>query len=379
MRTIRSLLAAGAAALALAGIAQAQAPAAPPPGILADGAPAGFVAPALPKPDDTNAERARSQPGNNAPLWRAVRGVGGQGGYSSLPATEANVLIQSFVKYPGAPYVSAGEAWRQVRNGWIIPYGGSLFLLVLAAIALFYFARGPLGGRLRDTGRTIERFTYFERTAHLAVAATFVLLALSGLTMAFGKFFVLPVIGATLYGWLAYALKTLHNFVGPLFVVSLVVVIVGFVRDNLPQRGDLAWLVKAGGFLGGKEAPSHRFNAGEKLIYWLGAVVLGLLVAGSGLVLDMLLPNLAYTRAQMQVWHMVHAVAAMLMMTLFLGHIYLGTIGMKGAFAGMRSGRVDEAWAQEHHELWFNDIRAGKIPAERTQAPAPQVAGTART
>jgi len=377
MRTIRSLLVACSAALALAGIAFAQAPAAPASGAAPSGAPAGFVAPALPRPDETNAERARSQPGNNAPFWRSVRGVDGQKGYSSLPATEAGVLIQSFVKYPGAPYLSAGEAWRQVRNRWIIPYGGSLFVLVLAAILLFFFARGPLGGRVPDTGRTIERFSTFERAAHLLVAATFTLLALSGLVMAFGKFILLPVTGATLFGWLSFALKTLHNVVGPLFIVSLMVVILGFVRDNLPRRGDLTWLSKAGGLLSGQEVPSHRFNAGEKIIFWGGAVVLGLLVSGSGLVLDMLLPDLAYTRAQMQVWHMVHAISALLMMTLFLGHIYLGTIGMKGAYAGMRSGRVDEAWAREHHALWLEDIQAGKLPSTPS-ATTTQVGPAAR-
>ena len=117
------------------------------------------------------------------------------------------------------------------------------------------------------------------------------------------------------------------------------------------------------------EVPSHRFNAGEKVMFWGGVFTLGLVVVCSGLVLDKLVPGLGETRGQMQITHMVHAVAALLMMAMFLGHIYLGTIGMNGAFRAMRTGTVDEAWAKEHHELWYDDIKAGKIPAQRS-APA---------
>jgi formate dehydrogenase subunit gamma len=345
------------------------------------GPPAGWVAPAEPQADESNAARAKTQPGNNAPFWRAVRESGNQAGISSLPGAEKGVLVQPFVQYPGSRLTSAGEAWREVRNRWIIPYGGALLLIVLGALALFYWRKGPLGGHLADTGRTVERFTPFERSAHWANAGAFVLLAVSGVVMAFGKSFLLPVLGGTLFGWLAYALKNVHNFVGPLFAVSLVIVFVTFVRDNLPRKGDLNWLLKGGGLLGGAEVPSHRFNAGEKLVFWGGVFALGLVVVGSGLVLDQLVPGLGDTRGQMQVAHMVHAVATVLMMAMFLGHIYIGSIGMKDGARSMRTGHVDEAWAREHHEEWFNDIQAGKIPAQRSRAPlaapAPASLGTA--
>jgi formate dehydrogenase subunit gamma len=189
--------------------------------------------------------------------------------------------------------------------------------------------------------------------------------------MAFGKFILLPVIGGTLFGGLSYLLKTLHNYAGPLIAVSLVVVFCTFVRDNFPQRGDLAWLARFGGMFGGNEVPSHRFNAGEKVIFWGGVFALGLVVVGSGFVLDKIVPGLLYTRGTMQVAHMIHAVATILMMCMFLGHIYIGTIGMKGAYRAMRDGYVDDAWAHEHHALWAEDIRAGKIPAKRSSSPPP--------
>jgi formate dehydrogenase subunit gamma len=333
--------------------------------------PAGFVAPADPKADETNAQRGKSQPGNNAPFWRGVRDSGVQKGISSLPGAEKGVLIQEFVQYPGSRLTNAGEAWRQVRNNWIIPYGGPLLLLVAVAIGLFYWRKGPFGGHEPDTGRVIERFTYVERATHWSVAITFVLLAVSGVVMAYGKFFLLPVIGGTLFGWLTYALKTVHNFAGPLFSVALVIFIFTYLRDNFPHSGDLKWLARGGGMLGGGEVPSHRFNAGEKVIFWGGVIVLGLVVVGSGLVLDKLVPGMTYARGDMQVAQMIHAVAAVLMMALFFGHIYMGTIGMKGAYSAMKTGYVDEGWAREHHALWYDDIRAGKIPARRTPPTTP--------
>ena len=322
----------------------------------------------------TNGERAKVQPGNNAPVWRQV-GAGAQG-YSSLPkseAPEAGVLIQPFAQYPGSPLTNAGEAWRQVRNNRIIPYGGALVLIVAGAIALFYWRKGALAQHGADSGRSIERFTPFERSAHWANAIAFSILAISGLVMAFGKFFLQPIIGNTLFGWLTYGLKTAHNFAGPVFAVSLVVVILTFVKDNFPRAGDLNWLLKGGGLLSGQEVPSHRFNAGEKVVFWGGVFFLGLIVIGSGLMLDKLVPGLLYERSTMQISHMIHAVATLLMMAMFMGHIYIGTIGMQGAYKAMRTGQVDETWAKEHHEEWYNDVKAGKIPAQRSvQTPPAQ-------
>lgn len=384
-RVLAALLLAACGSLgwsgALAQAAPAAAPAAAAPA--ASAAPSGAIQGANifeVKPDaseapgyaaQSNAERAKVQPGNNAPLWRQVGA--GVTGFSSLPASEApeaGNLIQPFVQYPGSRLTNAGEAWRQVRNNWLIPYGGALLLIVLGAIALFYVSKGSIKQHGADTGRKIERFTPFERSAHWSNAIAFCILGISGIVMAFGKFFLLPVMGLTLFGWLSYALKNLHNFAGPVFAVSLVIIFVTFARDNMPSRGDLMWLLKGGGLLSGKEIPSHRFNAGEKLVFWGGVFALGTVVVASGLVLDRVVPGLIYVRDTMQIAHMVHALAAVLMMAMFIGHIYIGTIGMQGAYQGMKTGYVDETWAREHHEFWYDDIKAGKIPAQRS-APLP--------
>ncbi len=329
--------------------------------------------------DQNNGERGKVQPGNNAPMWRQVGA--GVTGYSSLPASEApeaGNLIQPFVQYPGSKLTTAGEAWRQVRNNWIIPYGGSLLLIAALAIALFYYSKGTMKLHGAETGRKIERFTPLERAAHWTNAIAFVALAVSGVVIAFGKYFLLPIMGSALFGWLTYALKNIHNFAGPLFAVSLIIVILTFIKDNLPSKEDITWLLKGGGLLSGQEVPSHRFNAGEKVLFWLGVLGLGAIVVASGLVLDKLIPGLIYERGTMQIANMIHGIAAVLMMAMFMGHIYMGTIGMQGAYSAMREGYVDETWAKEHHELWYNDIKAGKIPAQRSPEAVTH-AGTAST
>lgn len=319
----------------------------------------------------TNGERAKVQPGNNAPMWRQVNS--GASGYSSLPVTqapEAGVLIQPFVQYPGSRLTNAGEAWRQTRNNWIIPYGGALVAITVLALAIMFFTKGPLGLAHPTNSKKIERFTPFERAAHWANAFAFVALGVSGLTMAFGKFILLPVIGPTLFGWLTYALKNLHNFAGPLFAVSLLVVIVTFAKDNVANAADFNWLKSAGGMLGDKQVPSHRFNAAEKGVFWWAVTIPGLIVVASGLVLNQLVPGLGVFRNEMQIASMVHSVMAFWFAAILIGHIYMGTIGTRGALEGMQTGYVTEGWAQEHHELWYNDVKAGKIPAQRSPTPA---------
>ena len=352
-----------ATALGFAGSAWAQTARAGPP--------AGFVAPAEPQPEESNAERSKTQPGNNAPFWRAVRDSGESAGITNLPGAENGALIQQFVQYPGSRFTSAGEAWRQVRNDWLIPYGGSLVLIILVAAALHYTVMGPLKVHEAPTGRRIQRFSAFERAAHWTNAITFVVLALSGIVMAFGKFFLLPVLGPTLFGWLAYVLKNVHNFAGPLFAVSLLIVFVTFVKDNLPSKDDMAWIKSGGGFIGDAHIKTGRFNAGEKFVFWGGVLFLGAITVGSGLVLNDIVPGMAFTRGDMQIANMLHLASGALIMAMFAAHIYLGTLGTEGAYQGMRTGYVDETWAKEHHELWLEDVKAGRAGQRTASTAAP--------
>ena len=302
------------------------------------------------------AQRQQTQPLNNAPVMRDIRS-GDVNPYQTtqVRGIETNVLIQT-----------EGETWRRIRNGPVIVYGGWLFVLVVAAIAVFYWRRGRIMLHEPKTGRYLVRFNAWERTVHWAAAISFVILAVSGLIMLFGKYVVLPLMGYTLFSVLASLSKTLHNFVGPLFTVSIVLMFLTYVKDNLPQRGDWLWVKKFGGLLSGEHVPSWRFNAAEKSWFWFGVVLLGLVMSVTGFILDF--PNFEQGRSIMQQTWIIHAVAGVIFMTLSLGHIYLGTIGMEGAYDTMRHGIADETWAKEHHEYWYHEEMARR---GRTSGGAP--------
>lgn len=294
---------------------------------------------------ESQAQRQQVQPYNNAPTWREVRS--GKEAITTVRGRETGVLVQTY-----------GQTWRQLHNGPITIYGGWLVVLIVAAVAVFYLVRGPVTLREKPTGRLIERFTVVERWTHWTAAITFCILGITGLTTMFGKFIVLPVIGYTLFSWLMQLFKFLHNFVGPLFFVSAAVLVVIFIRHNWPKAYDIRWLMKFGGMVSGEHLPCGRFNAGEKSWFWIGVVILTIVVSVTGLILDF--PNFDQTRLLMIQANVVHSVAALLYMVISLGHIYLGTVGVEGAYQGMRTGYVDEAWEKEHHEYWYNDVRSGK-------------------
>ena len=190
------------------------------------------------------------------------------------------------------------------------------------------------------------------------------MLAISGLILAFGKNILIPIITFTGFSWLAIIAKNLHNFLGPLFIVSCIVTFCIFVRDNFPKAVDFQWIVSFGGMISGKHVSSEKFNAGEKLWFWGGLMTLGIVVGASGMVLNF--PNFGQTRATMQLANLVHLTGAVMFMLGALGHIYMGTLGMAGALDAMKTGVVDEAWAKEHHDLWYDDVKSGKVPANRT-------------
>jgi formate dehydrogenase subunit gamma len=299
------------------------------------------------------AQRQLTQPLNNAPVWRDVRS-GDVNAYQTtqVRGPETNVLIQT-----------EGEIWRRIRNGPITVYGGWLIVVAFVMIGLFYWWRGRIMLHEPRTGRVILRFTPWERIVHWSAAIAFVILAVSGIVMLFGRYVVLPVFGYTLFSTLAIISKNLHNFVGPLFVVCTLLMIVTYIRDNVFRSYDFTWMRRMGDFLKGRHVPAGRYNAGEKVWFWFGVLLLGIIVGATGLVLDF--PNFGQTRESMQLANIVHATAAVVFMAMSLGHIYLGTIGLEGSYGAMRHGTVDETWAKEHHDIWYREVMA------RSGRPAP--------
>ena len=315
---------------------------------------------AMPAQAESLAPKLSTNPGppntsgqlSDADLWRSIRQ--GQAFTLTNPNMGEAVLVQS-----------EGQNWRMLRNEQVMRYGGYLILGIMAAIALFALLRGRVrieGGR---SGRTIPRFSQAERTIHWFVAALFILLAVSGLVLMFGRTVLVPLIGKEAHGVLASAMMQGHNLLGPLFILGILAMAVVYVKDNLPRAADFAWFFKGGPFFKW-HVPSWKYNAGEKIWFWT-AVIGGVALSLSGILLEF--PWLANTVQQLQFANIVHGIAAAVTIALAIGHIYLGTVGVEGALEGMTRGKVDENWAQEHHYLWADEVTGGK-PADGRTAPA---------
>lgn len=301
-----------------------------------------------------------AQPYNNSPVWREVRS--GQPGFTQLGApSERGVLMQ-----PG------GQTWKEVRTP-VLFLGGLMVALAMAALAGFYSWRGSI--RVGESGSQmmIKRFEPADRYAHWTMAIVWTALAITGLIISFGKTVLLPVIGFTAYSWIAAFAKNLHNFAGPFLIIGVPWMIVRFLRHNWVDKEDLIWMTKIVGNLTGHEYPSGKFNGGEKLVFWFVLVILSSVLIVTGLVLDF--PNFGQSRGTMQIANTIHMVAGFVAMALACVHIYLGTIGMSGAYRAMRDGYVTAEWAKHHHERWYEDVKAGKVPESpmvpESAVPAP--------
>ncbi len=283
-------------------------------------------------------------------------------GIASIPGPEKGVVLQV-----------RGKAWRALRAP-IVVAGGWILALSVAALAAFYLWRGPITLASPETGRLIERFAVADRFAHWTMGIGFVVLAITGLVLAAGRRVLLPVLGYDAFSWAAIVSKDAHAFVGPVFIVCLLYFIVRFARDNLPAWHDLAWLRQFGGMLNRRHVPSGRFNAGEKTLFWGLVCFFCLLLSATGLVLDF--PNFAQGRSLMQDASIIHLAIGFLAIAASLFHMYLGTLGVKGALHAMLTGVVDETWAREHHEIWYDEVKAGRS-RQRFVERAPRGAGLA--
>jgi formate dehydrogenase subunit gamma len=278
-------------------------------------------------------------------------------GRIDIPDAKASVLIEP-----------AGRTWEYFHEVLLHRVGAIVILGTVAILGLAYLILGQIRIAEGRSGKKILRFKALERFAHWLTAVSFVALALTGLNITFGKTLLLPLIGPDAFARVSQAAKYVHDFTGFSFAVGLVLITVIFFRDNRFEKVDLDWIKQGGGFIKEKHAPAGRFNFGEKLVYWL-SVAAGVAVSVSGFLL--LFPFYGVDIVGMQLAQVVHAVVAVLFVALILAHIYIGTIGMEGAFEAMGTGEVDLNWAKEHHDLWLAEQLANE---DRWRQPSATVA-----
>lgn len=293
--------------------------------------------------------------GSEVDMWRAIRQ--GEAGQVSIPNRAAGVLVQS-----------EGEAWRSVRNGPLATYGSWVLAGMLGLLVLFFLVRGRIRIDGVKTGRTIQRFNAFERAVHWLTASSFIVLAITGLNVLYGRYTVLPLLGPDVFAAMTQYGKFAHNYLGFAFIVGIVLIFVLWVRHNIPEPGDITWALKAGGlFSKGVHPPAKKFNAGQKVIFWstvLGGAALGF--TGVQLLFPFSFANLG----ELQIYQLIHAAVAVVLIAIIVAHIYIGSVGMEGAFDAMGSGEVELQWAREHHSLWVQEVTGERPGHHHHRAPA---------
>jgi formate dehydrogenase subunit gamma len=262
-------------------------------------------------------------------------------GRVTIPDARAATLIQP-----------AGQTWRSFNQGTLHWIGGIAIVGMLLALIVFYAVRGVVKLSRGRSGRTVTRFNGFERFVHWLTATTFIILALSGLNITFGKSLLLPLIGPESFAALSQWGKYFHNYLSFPFTIGLLLVFLIWIKDNIPGALDVEWIRRGGGIVGNDHPPARRFNAGQKIIYWL-VVIGGAAIAITGFYL--MFPFYAAGMEGMQLAAVIHGVVAVLLIAVMLAHIYIGTLGMEGAFEAMGTGEVDVNWAEEHHSLWVEE------------------------
>lgn len=259
----------------------------------------------------------------------------------------------------------AGRDWRAFHQGTMVRVGAIAVLGMLILLAAFYLFRGRIRLESGPSGQTITRFNAFERFMHWLTAACFIVLALSGLNVTFGKALLLPLVGPQAFTNISVVAKWSHNYLAWPFMLGIALMFLVWIKDNIPGMVDLRWFAAGGGIIGKGHPPARRFNGGQKVIFW--AVVLGgAALSVSGVYL--LFPSFAGGVLDLQFWNVVHGIVSVLMVAVILAHIYIGTIGMEGAFDAMGSGEVDLNWARAHHSLWVaEEMQKGRAPGAGLQ------------
>jgi formate dehydrogenase subunit gamma len=281
-------------------------------------------------------------------------------GLGTIPDTKSYVIEQPM-----------GRVWREFHEVWLHWIGAIAVLGMLAVLTIFYLWRGMVRIASGRSGINIVRFNAFERFVHWMTATCFIIMALSGLNVTFGKHTLLPLIGPSAFSAWSLAAKYAHNLLSFPFTLGVFLIFVMWLGGNIPNRVDIAWLRRGGGIVGHDQPPAYRFNAGQKGIYWI-VVLGGAAVAVSGYLL--MFPFYGTNIADMQIAQVVHGVVAVLFIAVMLAHIYIGTIGMQGAFEAMGKGTVDLNWAKEHHSLWVEQecrrADPGRMQGQPSATPA---------
>jgi formate dehydrogenase subunit gamma len=201
-------------------------------------------------------------------------------------------------------------------------------------------------------GRVL-RYSYHERLAHWLAAVSYIYLMLTGL--AFWSPWLFWI--AALFGG-ATVSRELHPWAGLIFVVATLKMYEMWGKQMRETESDKEFWRAVPHYIRNEDelVPSaDRFNAGQKILFW-GFLWCGILLLVSGLILwfTHLIPwNLRYMRYCAVI---VHPVAALLTIGLFIIHVYMGTAMERGAFGSVIRGDVSAGWVKRYHRVWYEQL-----------------------
>ncbi len=313
---------------------------------------------------------------SDADIWRQIR--------KGAPGT-----VVGGDKSGGLMIQSGGQDWRMIRNGPLPKYSAWAILGMLMLLSVFFALRGRIRVDHGISGKTIKRFSAIERAGHWLLASSFIILALTGLNLIFGRALLIPLLGKDAFASITIFGKLIHNYVAFAFMLGLVMIAVMWIVHNVPNRHDLMWILRGGGMIGGGHPPARKFNAGQKILFWI-IILCGASISLSGWALmnpfttEMFSGTFALINnwfgttyptdlspiAEQQLQSIWHAVMAVFMTAVVLAHIYIGSVGMEGALDAMTTGDVDTNWAREHHSLWVEEEEARMAKKDEGSAAA---------
>jgi len=198
----------------------------------------------------------------------------------------------------------------------------------------------------------IQRYTRSERSNHWVVAILFILAALSGLAL-----FHPALYGLTgLFGGGPWT-RVLHPFLGVAMFLLFLIMALRFAGHNRLDANDRQWLRQLDDVLNNREEqlpPVGRYNAGQKLLFWV-LVLSMLLLLASGIVIWREYFGQLFGVGLIRLAVVAHALAAFVLICSILVHIY-AAIWVKGSLGAMLTGKVSRAWARKHHPGWYKQI-----------------------
>ncbi|USD37475.1 formate dehydrogenase subunit gamma [Ferrimonas sp. SCSIO 43195] len=233
------------------------------------------------------------------------------------------------------------------------------FFGMIALLAAFVVINGKSKLTNGFSGNKIDRWSGMDVFVHWVGGIACLFLIGTGLVIGAGRFLLEPNMGASHWIGVINTSVSLHDMMAFPFILGWAVMVLKWAPKQMPEACDLGWFKAAGGYLNfgsfkGKHPDAGFANAGEKLWFWCFAIF-GLVMIGSGLV--MMFPSLAETKDGANLALILHLVSAVVLGAFAVVHIFMATIMSEGGMECMVSGKCDENWAKQHHNLWLKQVR----------------------